>query len=348
MRKFTPYLIKFSIALMVFSLISQQVSATKGDVERALELLKQARAAIGGDAAIGSVQSLSISGKSRRQLQLPERGARELNGEFELNMLLPDKLMRIEKLSIGSPEGADRAQGDDAQAFKIKDRRVKIIRGDMEAPEAAEKAMQQHEQAELARYMLGLLLTPPPSFKATYNYLGEGDIEGTRAEIIEAQSAGGFVMKIYLDKSSHLPLMMSYQGTELPRLPFGEGVRVIGTAGAAGEAGEDKDVIIIRHEKKEGAAGEELPRIIYERKGGENAPADGAKFTRPLPPPENALIEVRFSDFRAEGGVMLPHTFTQVVNGQVETVWTVESYLINSPATNEKFQKDMLFKTREN
>jgi len=344
MRKFTPYLIKFSIALMVFSLISQQVNATKGDVERALELLKQARAAIGGDAAIGSIQSLSISGKSRRQIQLPEQGARELNGEFELNMLLPDKLMRMEKLSIGSPEGAGRPQTSDEQAVRTQDRRVKIIRSDIEGPET-EKVMNQHEQAELARYMLGLLLTPPPSFQASYNYLGEGDVAGARAEIIEAQSAGGFVMKIYLDKSTHLPLMMSYQGTELPRIPAGKGVRVIMTPGEAGEAVEGKDVVIIRHDK-EGEASDKQPRVFYERKGGESA--DGAKFTLPLPPPENALIEVRFSDFSAEGGVMLPHTFTQMSNGQVETVWTVESYVINSPTINDKFKQELFFRTKEN
>lgn len=342
MRKIIPYIIKFSVVLMALSVVGQQVSATKGDVERALELLEQARAAIGGESAIGSVQNLSISGKSRRQLQLPDQAAKELNGEFELHMLLPDKMMRLEKLAIGTPDGAERPKISEDNDVKIfKDARVKIIRGeDMEKGDA-ENVMRQHEQAEIAHWMLGLLLTPPPSLNTTYNYAGEGDVEGVRAEIIEAQGAGGFAMKIYLDKSSHLPLMMSYQGS-LPRIPLGAGLKIAG----AGEGGED--IMIFRH-RKEGEAGQEQPRIIVKGKDGETVAQDGDKFTLPATAPvfENALIQVRFSDFRTEGGVLLPHTLTEMINGKVETVWTVERYDINSPSINEKFQRDFRFKVEQ-
>ncbi len=343
MRKIIPYIIKLSVVLMALSVIGQQVSATKGDVERAIELLKQARAAIGGEPAISSIQSLSISGKSHRQLQLPDQSAKELNGEFELHMLLPDKMMRLEKMMIGTPDGAERPNISDDKDVKIfKDARVKIIRGgDMERGEA-EKVMRQHEQSEIAHWMLGLLLTPPPAFDATYNYVGEGDVEGIRAEIIEAQSAGGFAMKIYLDKNSHLPLMMSYQGS-LPRIPFGQGLKIEGP----GDGGED--IVIVRH-RKEGESGQELPRIIVKGKDGETVVQDGDKFTLPASAPEfeNALIQVRFSDFRTEGGVMLPHTLTQLVNGKVETVWTVERYDINLPSINEKFQRNFKYKVEQN
>jgi hypothetical protein len=343
MRKIIPYIIKLSVVLMALSVVGQQVSATKGDVEHALELLRQARAAIGGEANIGSVQSLAISGKSRRQLQLPDQSAKELNGEFELNMLLPDKLMRMEKLTFGTPDGAERQQiSEDKQVKIVRDAKVKIVRGEMDGSEA-ENNMRQHEQAEIAHYMLGLLLTPPASLNATYNYVGEGEVEGTRAEIIEAQGTGGFNMKIYLDKSSHLPLMMAYQGS-LPRIPLGTALKIDG----AGEAGED--IMFTRH-TKEGEAGEESPRVVIIRKDKEaEAPVDGKKFTLPAPAPvlESAWIEVRFSDFRTEGGVLLPHTLTEMINGKVETVWTVDRYDINSPSINEKFQKDVLFKARQN
>lgn len=343
MRKIIPYLIKLSVLLMAFSLIGQQVSATKGDVERALELLKQARAAIGGEAAIGSIQSLSMIGQSRRQLQLPDQTAKELNGEFELHMLLPDKMMRLEKMTIGTPDGAELPKvSEDKEVKIVRDSQVKIVRAgeDMEKGEAG-NAMRQHEQAEIAHYMLGLLLTPPASFNATYNYAGEGDVEGVRAEIIEAQNAGGFAMKIYLDKTSHLPLMMSYQGS-LPRIPFEQGLKIAG----AGDDGED---IIVFH-RKDGEAGQAKPRIIIKDKDGERVVQEGDKFTMPAPAPEfeNALIQIRFSDFRAEGGVMLPHTLTQLVNGKVETVWTVDRYEINSPSINDKFQQNFKFKLERN
>ena len=344
MRKIIPYLIKLSVLLMAFSLIGQQVSATKGDVERALDLLRQARAAIGGEASINSVHSLSLIGKSNRHLQLPDGTVKELNGEFELHMLLPNQMMRLEKLSIGTSEGAERAQPDADKEVKIlRDSKVRIVRADeeMEKGEAA-NAMRQHEQSEIAHYMLGLLLTPPPSFNATYNYAGEGDVEGRSAEIIEAQAAGGFAMKIYLDKSSHLPLMMSYQGS-LPRIPLGQSFKIEG----AGEGGAD---VMVFRRHKDGETENAQPRIIVRGKDGDKIVQEGDKFTMPAPAPEfeNAQIQIRFSDFRPEGGVMLPHTLTQVVNGTVETVWTVERYEINSASINDKFQKDFKFKVEQN
>ncbi len=352
MRKFVPFILKLSVMLLAFSVISQQVTATKGNVERALELLKQARAAIGGESAINSVQSLSINGKSSRQLQLPNQAERELNGEFELNMMLPDKLMRVEKMTLGTkPDGAMHAPGAEGKELKLKDARVKIIR-DMEGPEVGQ-AMRHHEQSEIARYMLGLLLTPPPSFNATYNYVGDGEVSGARADIIEAQGAGGFILKIYLDKTSHLPLMMSYRGF-LPRIPLGH---MAGTDGPTGET-EDKDVVIVRR-PQEGEAGTTTaaPHIIFERKiGDENAPAAGDKppFTMRLPAPVETEIQIRFSDFRAVGAMLLPHIMTQVVGGKVDTIWTVESYEINSPnisekfSINDKFPKDVLIRTKQN
>ncbi len=344
MRKFVPLILKLSVMLVAISVISQQVTATKGDVEHALELLKQARTAIGGESAINSIQNLSINGRTRRQIQIPNEAEQTLNGEFELNMMLPDRLMRMEKLMHGTPrEGGERTPGAEGKELKVKE--VRVFR-DAENSEV-QNIMRHHERSEIARYMLGLLLTPPPSFSATYNYLGEGDVGGARADIIEAQGAGGFVLKIYLDKSSHLPLMMSYRGS-LPRIPFrhfinnGEGPMV---------EGEDADVVIVRR-PREGADAkvEAAPRIVIERAvGDDKAPAEGRKFVMRAPvPSEETEIQIRFSDFRSVGGVLLPHVMTQYVGGKIDTVWTVERYDVNLPNINEKFQKDVLIRTKHN
>lgn len=340
MSKIIPYIIKLSAVLMVLSVIGQQVTATRGDVERALELLKQARVAIGGESTIGSVQSLSINGKSNRHVQLPDQGDKQLDGVFELNMMLPDKMIRIEKLTLGTPNGNDHAQGVEEKDAQIKDVRVKVIRN-AEASQG-QNAERQHNHSEIAYYMLGLLLTPPPSFTASYNYVGEGNVEGARADIIEAQGANGFTMKLYLDKSTHLPLMMSYKGT-LPRIPIDREIKVNGGSGTE----EGSDVVIIRRHKA-GEAGEELPKIIVDDKDiNVDGPADRRKIVMSVPMSENAEIQVRFSDFRSVGGLLLPYTLTHVVNGRVETVWTVESYEINSPSINDKFRKVVHWQTKQ-
>jgi hypothetical protein len=337
MRKLIPFIMKLSVALIVLSVIGQQVTATKGDVERALELLKQARAAIGGETAINSIQNLSASGKSRKTLQL-DQVEKELNGEFEMNMMLPDRFIKMEKLMMGTPgEGRAPAIEEDVKIIRP---RVRVMR----AGEGAEigNAMRNHEHSELGRYMLGLLLTPPAAFNTTYNYLGEGDVSGTRADIIEARGANGFLLKIFLDKSSHLPLMMSYQGS-LPRILLNKVVKHDGPATLEGNENE-----IIRLDEEDGATGDS-PRIIVRRRiDGDKAPAGGDKFTLPAPAPMNAEIQVRFADFRTVNGVLLPHTMTQFVNGKIDSVWTVERYEVNSPNINDKFQKTIHFRAKHN
>ncbi len=340
MRRFIPYFIKISIVLMVISFIGQQVSATKNDVERALDLLRQARAAIGGDAAISSIQSLSINGKSNRHLQTPDQGDKQLSGDFELNMMLPDRLIRIEKIAIGTPETKDGAENEEKR-IQLKDTRVKIIR-EVEGSDQ-QKAMHRHDQSEIARYMLGLLLTPPATLSAAYNYIGEGDVDGARADVIEIKGSNEFTMKLYLDRSSHLPMMMSYQGY-LPRIPAVKDFKTEGVAGA----GEERDVVIIRGQK-DVASTNDGNQVFFERKvDGKDLPPGAQTMTFIGNPGEKADIQVRFADFRNAGGVMLPHTLTHVVNGKVDSIWIVEKYEINSPTAAEKFHNGIRWSPQQN
>ena len=341
MRKIIPLVIKLSIVLMVLSVIGQQVSATKGDVERALELLTQARAAIGGESSIGSIQNLSITGKSSRHVRLPDQADKQLNGEFEMSMILPDKLIRIEKLTMGTPDGKDNAGDAEDKDSKIKDVRVKVVR-DVEDPQGQNVALH-HDQTEIVHYMIGLLLTPPSSFVASYNYVGEGNVEGARADIIDVTGANGFTMKLYLDKSSHLPLMMSYKGS-IPRIPIEREIKGEG----ASVSDEGRDVVIVR-QKKEGETGQGSPNMVFERKLGDGElPVGGRKIIYSEAINDDAEVQVRFSNFRSAGGLLLPYTFTHVVNGVVDTVWSVEKYDINSPSINDKFQNEMQWRIKEN
>jgi hypothetical protein len=84
-----------------------------------------------------------------------------------------------------------------------------------------QKAEKEHHEAarqnELLRTTLGLLLTAPQGMDVSYSYAGEGNVSGTPCNVVEAQFAGSSV-KLYLGKDSNLPMMMSFVGTELPRI----------------------------------------------------------------------------------------------------------------------------------
>jgi len=64
---------------------------------------------------------------------------------------------------------------------------------------------------ELFRTTLSLLLSAPEGLDVTYTYVGEGSVDGVSCDIIAAND-GGSTVKLYLDKSTSLPRMMTFQG----------------------------------------------------------------------------------------------------------------------------------------
>lgn len=74
-----------------------------------------------------------------------------------------------------------------------------------------------HRQNELLRTTLSLLLTAPEGMDVNYTYAGEGDVDGTSCNIVNAEF-GGSNFKLYLSKASSLPVMISYQGHAMPRV----------------------------------------------------------------------------------------------------------------------------------
>ena len=51
----------------------------------------------------------------------------------------------------------------------------------------------------------------------SYTYAGEGDVDGTSCNIVNAEFAGSNI-KLYLSKASSLPVMVSYMGHDAPRI----------------------------------------------------------------------------------------------------------------------------------
>src|SRR5205085_12005823 len=59
------------------------------------------------------------------------------------------------------------------------------------------------------RTTLSLLLSAPQGVEAEYIYGGDGSVDGNSCDIVEARN-GASSVKLFLDKSTHLPRMMSY------------------------------------------------------------------------------------------------------------------------------------------
>lgn len=100
----------------VGSLVERTGAKFKSD-EKALELISKARQAIGGDAAVSSVQSMVIVGKTTHQMKL--NGVSQMQtGETEIAVQFPDKMSRTVKMGHGD------ANGD---AVKIFDKQMDVV-----------------------------------------------------------------------------------------------------------------------------------------------------------------------------------------------------------------------------
>jgi len=333
----------------VGSLVEKAGARFKSD-ERALALIQQARQALGGDSAINSVQSLRIVGQTTRTINM-NGTSKTIQGETEIAMQLPDKVMKMIKIGhddgmpgdkmiqrqvdvevvgkdpsgkemtvtqdpnadseaprnnvkqivIKRPDGtteqlsgaeAERVIVRDANSDKGGDRQIILRKSDAEAHEKM-------RSNELLRLTLGLLLTTPQGLDVNYTYGGEGDVDGTACNIVNADISGS-TFKLYLGRSSNLPVMMAFTGNRMPNLVFF---------------------------KKEGGPAETDVK-------------DHVVFTRKLDAPcdETAEFQVKFSDYRTVSGVQMPYKWTQTVGGAADELFEVTSYEVNPANIAEKFQ----------
>ena len=80
-----------------------------------------------------------------------------------------------------------------------------------------EPSFERHHNNEMLRTTLALLLTAPEGIEVNYTFGGEGDVDGTPCNIVNAEAVGSS-FKLYLSKASSLPVMISYQGHAMPRV----------------------------------------------------------------------------------------------------------------------------------
>jgi len=282
------------------------------DDARAQEILKQARTAIGGEEALQKIQSLEIKGDYRRIF-----GEREMAGERELSIQLPDKYLVEDAMSTGGLSTAmintKGLNGEQAWSGSSGGGAM-IIRmggpgGQQATPEQLEAMLRRIHRNEFSRYLLAILVTPPPSMSVEYKYAGESDVEGTEAEAIDVTGPDKFAVRLFFDKQTHLPLLLSYRGPK-PRVM----TRFNGPA--------DKNVKVeegLKHAKEE---------------------AEKKLAAEPLPRPEEVDFFIRVTDYRKAGGLMLPHKLTFLTEADVSEEFQISKYQVNPQFKAERFQKN--------
>lgn len=335
MKRFVVSILCATVFFMGLGSLVENVGAKFKSDERALEILRQARQAIGGDQSIAAVRSLTITGRATKTFDFGETQKTE-QGDWEVNLQLPDKFSK--RLMIRKESGDGKTENVDKEVFvvrqsselkekimlppseeggdkkkvvfsiktddgektivdgnggdKVQDRRVIV--------DKPLRAGGEFNHNEMFRTTLALLLTPPQGVEVSYKYAGEGSVDGANCDIVEAL-AGGSTIRLYINKNSHLPAMISYQAPKM---------FIIKLKKEEGKANTTEDVKVLRDTLRE-----------------------------KMPAPEMAEYQVKFSDFRSVGGVQLPYRWTQTVGGKDDETIEVASYELNPANIAEKFKE---------
>jgi hypothetical protein len=150
-----------------------------------------------------------------------------------------------------------------------------------------------------------------------YTYAGEAESPDGKAFIVDAKSADGFAARLFIDETTHLPLMVTYQAPQGRML----------TVGAPPPGG--------------GGRTEGPPRAATadDRKRIE---ADAERQISQLQTEPPAMVEYRlyFDDWRDEDGIKFPHSMRRAAAGTTVEEWTVSKVKVNPKIDPKKFESE--------
>ena len=301
MRKILP--------LLAITIFCASVAFAKDDA-RAQEILKQARQAIGGEEQLQKIQGLQIHGQYRRVF-----GERQMGGDRDISILLPNKYLVEDAMNAGGLSTAminTRAlNGERAWTGNSGGGGGMIFRmagpgGAQMSPEQMEAMQRRIYNAEFSRYLLAMILTPPPEMAVEYKYAGESEVEDAKADVIDVTGPDNFSVRVFFDKNNHLPLLLSYRGPK---------PRVVTMTRQAGSASKPEDIAKAREEAQKKMSAEGAPV------------ADEVDFY------------IRLTDHKKVGGLTLPHKLTFLTENEVSEEFEISKYQVNPQFKADLFEK---------
>jgi hypothetical protein len=299
----TVRVLAVSVSILSFSqpLLAADPAGTDA-AARAQRVLAAARQALGGEAALAGVHSLSLEGQLRRRALGPE-GETETSGDVRVDALLPDRYLRVETVSPmpGMP-GIPLAAGIDGDevwsgALPVASGMNVVIRTVPPGDAGAQARQKDRILREAALFLVAVVSGAPG---VEYAWAGEAEAPEGRADVLQVTGRGGLDARLFVDQKTRRPLMLTFLDSP-PRMMVR---REMGPGGGHGRPGE-------------GAAPEALPT--------------------PPPPVEAALF---LSDWKRVGGVLLPHALNKTLEGKPYEEIVVSRYTVNDPKlTADKFRK---------
>jgi hypothetical protein len=198
-----------ALAVVVPGVITARAASDKGT-----DVLSDARKAIGGEARLGAVKTIVATGKSQRQV-----GQMQTAGDIEIAIALPDRYLRtqVDNIMGNSITREEGFNGDTLLERAVTPPGANVMirfagpEGDPDSEASKQRRAQRHK-SELARLLVAWLLTAPSYADAQFSYAGEAESPDGKAHAFDVKGADGLAMRVFIDKETRRPLMLTFQG----------------------------------------------------------------------------------------------------------------------------------------
>ena len=291
--------------------------------EKSLALLAEVRKAIGGDAKIVALKTVSFEGTYRRI-----QGEQDMTGDLELYFAAPDKFQRVEQFSFGpnpGPRIAQTVSGNEGWMGPLGPMPGGMMMrfggpggpgGGPGGPGGGPGGNRGGDGPGGQRFDPGIIakqtywrtaLAMFPGTEATsalsFTYVGKAESPDGEAEVLDVKGDGNFKARLFVDAKTHLPVMLTYQERE--RRMFRQTAR---------NQGETDEAFRARIRAEREAAG-------------------------PPPPPKMIDISMFITDHKDIGGVKVPHHFTMQTGDKPTEEWELKKSKANPKLDDDQFKR---------
>lgn len=278
-------------------------------------VLAETRAALGGDARIGSVKTFVVTGRTRQI-----RGDNLVPIEFEIQSELPDKYSRRDEFPAQDAGPATSGFNGD-RLVQIPEPVAPPARPGGPPPptpeqqQAAQRQRMLQVKQDFARLILGMFASSYQSFPLTFTYAGQAEAPQGKAHVLDAKGPANFAARLFISADTHLPIMVSWQQAAGPPARRG---------GPPGPAGPPQGAPPAPRGSPPAATG-----------AAPGAPAGAPPAGAPPPAVEHRLY---FADYRDVDGLKLPFRLRHAVGADTIEETVFDRFRINARTDPRRFE----------
>jgi hypothetical protein len=319
---------------MVMVLAAASVAVAQG--KDGAQVMAQVRGALGGD-KLAAVRTLAGAGRATRT----GPGGNTMESDFEVALETPDRyrlrtaLMAMGNMSIYRHTGfnGDQVIEEVDQPPNLTGGHVFIRIGGPGGPmDPAKMTPEQKAEAnrqrlastrrDYVRLALGMFGPSVPGRQLQFTYAGEAEAPDGKADVLDVKGDDEFAARLFVDASTHLPLMITWMDKEPLIIQAGPGGVTAGTrtvveSGGGSHAGPPAAPQRSR---------EEIEKELEARRAEAEAKRRTVEF------------RVYYGDYKSVGGLKLPHRIQRAIDGKPTEEMLFDSYKVNGKIDPDTFK----------